>query len=196
MKTPVAAVVFALVCTLVAFAAFLRSLPWGGLRGWWNDRVTVFRLRAEWKRRKRAFQAAQRALDPDHLFGKQAREQARAVDIGIAVGLALAVVAVLLLHGCGGRYPIDDAPADAGGGEVHSESPGVDAGAPEVHEPQCQDLQQGQEFFAADTSAEVARLILNDLGCLKFCRNTAGGATCVSAQNTLVRCAACQGVSP
>jgi hypothetical protein len=191
------AVLFRVLVMFATLAAVLLMFGPGSmraLRGWWADRVQVWRARREWKRRKLARASAQAALDPDDIFGRRERAQARSIDIGIAVGLALAVVAAMLLHGCGGRYPIDG--ADDAASHAPADSGAADTGAPEVHEPQCADLTPGEEFFAADTGAELATLILNDQGCTKFCRNTAGGATCVSAQNTLVRCAACQAVSP
>ncbi len=201
MKAPEVASVFAIVYSVIAFgftASFL--VDWRALRGWWADKRLVWQLRAEWKRRKRAQLAASRALSPQRFVRTDWRKIRRlALWLGVGVGV---VFMLAFAHGCGGRYPIDGAPApvDAGLADAGAPSemigPGADGAPADAHEPQCADLSPGEEFYAADTGAQLAQLILNDQGCVKFCRNTAGGATCVSAQNTLVRCALCQGTAP
>lgn len=192
---------FATMAGLLYFLPITHADRLQALRGWWADRVTVWRLRAEWRRRQRAKAAATRALRsrgasglprltfPEWYARRLNRRSALAIAIGAGVGLLIALG--LTLPGCGGRYPIDGAPPEVDAAPLAPADAGADA-----HEPQCQDLTPGEEFYAADTGAQLATLILNDKGCTRFCRNTAGGATCISAANELVRCSDCQAVSP
>lgn len=179
------------VLVLTALGALCVSVNWRALRGWWSDRVQLHRARAEWKRRKRAYRAAQDALDPTDMLRDDARRKNGWFVLILVVGGAI----VLALGGCGGRYPIDDAPAPAD--DAGSPTLQVDAGAaPDVHEPQCQPLLHGQEFYASVNMSTPAVLVLNDLDCSRVCRNSAGGTTCIDAGNALVDCRACQAVSP
>jgi hypothetical protein len=116
--------------------------------------------------------------------GAAARERSAFRNTIITAVAILILMLACFLHGCAGEsglYP------DAGAASPAPDAaPAGDAGA-----PQCRDLVPGEEFFAG-LGADAGALMLNQCGCTRVCRNTAGGQSCTAAAGELVDCAACQ----
>ena len=109
----------AIVSTVLALALWLDFTTWRNppayvirLRCWWADTRMIWRARRDERRRLRAWRAASEALRTDYQRAAD-RENAALRKLIVGGVVIVALVAAVILAGCGGVYPFEPAP-DAG----------------------------------------------------------------------------------